>query len=191
MGIPREKAAHPTGGNPQQNSSRLYVAAYEEGKRLVDDQIAELDSMRQRSVQFLAFVGSATAFLVAAGIRTDVQRTDLFFALASAATVISLLSIIAALSILLGWVRGSGRQLVTRAEWRFRLSPEVLIKDWIEPDLGAHGEDRFFRDIALTYEAMETANERALRRVRRNYLIFLVLGSMQVVLWATLVWACA
>jgi hypothetical protein len=49
---------------PTNDDLPMYKMAYDEAKRLVDDQVAELDGIRQRSVQFLAFIGTGTAFLV-------------------------------------------------------------------------------------------------------------------------------
>lgn len=162
----------------------MYKAAYDEGKRKVDDQLAELDSMRARSVQFLAFVGSATAFLVAAGLR-QTHRTDGFYVVAGLATFVSVMSIALVTSIL------TALRLFRHTRWDFRINSKVLVEEWIDPEVGATSEARFFRDIALHYHTMATKNDPPLQRLRGRYIAFLTCGSFQVILWAALVWGYA
>jgi hypothetical protein len=94
-------------GTPRPEAMPMYRIAYDEGKRLVDTQLAELNGMRDRSVQFLAFVGSATAFLVGTslgrvGEGTDIAyKTALTVSLAIAASVASLAAIYLVITILL------------------------------------------------------------------------------------------
>lgn len=169
---------------------RLYRESYEEGKRAVDDQMAELQSMRERSVGFIAFVGSATGFLVGTGLPSITVRTGWFFSTAAFATLISALAIVALISILLGLVvvRDGRRRRIHRAVWNFRNSPETLVRDWIEPDLGAHAELDFYRDLALNYETKLTENDPLLNQVRVSYVLLLTLGSLQIVAWSVVLW---
>lgn len=173
----------PTHGGPRAECTELYKLACEEGKRTVDDQLAELDSMRQRTVQFLAFVGSATAFLVGTGLHA-VSRNSGFYAVASIATLLSALSVILCLSILVASSRPWSREL---EQWSFRLSPSALVK-WIEPDVHPPRDYDFYRALALQYEAMAEANAPSLDRIRRRYLIFLVMGFGQLCGWVALAW---
>lgn len=87
----------------------MLKVAYEEGLRIIEDQVAELDSMRQRSVQFLAFVGSATAFLAGSGLGGTYDRGPAFFVLAGLASLVSAIAIALASFVLLSLVpRRSG-----------------------------------------------------------------------------------
>ena len=165
----------------------MYRVAYEEGVRAVDDQIAELDSMRQRSVQFLAFVGSATAFLVGTGLG-GAARTPAFYAVAATATVLALFSLTMVAFILLSIECRHG---LHRVLWNFRLEPSTLVEKWIDPDVGAASESEYYRALALQYDKMSAENDGPLKTVRRWYWLFLLLGSTQVMLWASLVWAFA
>lgn len=166
------------------NRSELYKLAYEEGKRTVDDQLAELDSMRQRSVQFLAFVGASTAFLVGTGLRAPSRSTG-FYLLASIATLSIVVSILLCSAILVAasW-RGRGLQI---EDWSFRLSAKSLVQ-WIEPDVKPPSESDYFRALALRYNAMADENAPRLSRMRRHYIAFLVFGFLQLGAWVALVW---
>jgi len=161
----------------------MYKVAYEEGKRLVDDQLAELDSMRQRSVQFLAFVGSATAFLVGTGLTTPTRDTW-FFILASSATFLSLSAILMVLAVLV-----SSRRLSSPApyEFDFRVLPGKLV-EWIEPEVPQPDEVDFLRALANQYQSMYEHNEQGLKLVRKYYLLFIVMGFLQLSFWVSLAW---
>ncbi|MGY2004633.1 hypothetical protein [Blastococcus sp. SYSU DS1024] len=165
----------------------LYRLAYEESQRALDDQASELDGMRQRATQFLAFVGSATAFLVAAGLNAP-ERDGTFYTLAGLATVVSVATVILAVAILL-LVRPSIRHL-GRFEWSFRLSASRLI-GWIEPEVGGPDEPDFLRAVALRQDAMRERNEANLVKIRYYYAGVIAFGLLQVVLWGALVWATA
>jgi hypothetical protein len=163
----------------------LYRLAYEESQRALDDQAVELDGLRQRVTQFLAFVGTATAFLVGAGISSS-QRDAIFYALAACGTLASLGTITMAGSLLL-LLRLSWRGPRLH-QWELRLSGKVLV-NWIEPELGGPDEADFLRAVTLRQANMWEANEKQLSLVRRYYVLAVVLGFAQVMVWATLAWA--
>lgn len=163
----------------------LYRVAYEESQRALDDQASELDGMRQRATQFLAFVGSATAFLVAAGLKAP-TRDGTFFVLAGLATVTSIATVILAVAILL-LVRPSLRHF-GRFNWAFRLSAKRLV-GWIEPEVGGPDEPDFLRAVALRQDGMRECNETNLVMIRYYYAGVIALGLLQVLFWAALVWA--
>jgi hypothetical protein len=166
----------------------MYKIAYEEGKRLVDDQIAELDSMRQRSVQFLAFVGSATGFLVGTSLGRVGTNPGLAYGIAAlilaiAASLASLVAIFLVVSILLALSKNRRGPI----EWEFRLSPTVLVK-MIEPDINPPDEVDFLRRLSLVCNEMHDYNEPHLARLRKFYTAFLSVGFFQLVLWAFVAW---
>jgi hypothetical protein len=166
----------------------MYKVAYEEGKRLVDDQLAELDGMRQRSVQFLAFIGSATAFLVGTSLgrvsQVGVAYEIVPLLLAGAASAASLIAIYLVVTMLLAL---SKDERLKPTNWRFRLSPEVLIR-WIEPEVPQPDEVDFLRNLADVYQKMYEYNEPRLKRLRKFYTAFVAIGFFQLVLWASVAW---
>jgi hypothetical protein len=170
-------------GKPRDDKPELYKLAYEEGQRTVDDQLSELDSMRQRSVQFLAFVGTATAFLVGTSLRAY-PHSEIFFILAGAATALALATIGLCVAVL-----NASRKLwsPTPVDWSFRLSPSVLVK-WIEPDVHPPSDADFYKHLALHYEEMATENDVPLHRIRNRYLTFLGVGFLQLTLWLAVAW---
>lgn len=182
----RRRPSDPMPHNTSPEKTAMYRVAYEEGKRTVDDQVAELDSMRQRSVQFLAFVGSATAFLVGSGLSAP-TRGPLFLALALLASLLSIASILLVLCVLLTVVFRRGRP--QRIAWNLRISARVLVEHWVGPEVGAASESKYLRDLALQYDGMAMENDPNMRVVRRRYGWFLFIGSLQVLVWASLVWA--
>ena len=183
-----EEPARPSGKTAQGRRTRddrpeLYKLAYEEGKRTVDDQLAELDSMRQRSVQFLAFVGAASAFLVGTSLKVA-DRPWVFYLLAVTASVFTLLTVALCISLLLAtrrpWTGGEH-------DWSFRLSPRALVR-WIEPDVRPPSESDFYRALAERYEGMAEDNTEGLAKVRSRYILFLGAAVLQLTLWLVLAW---
>lgn len=161
---------------PKVRDVALYRIAYEEVQRAVDDQVDELNGVRQRGVQYLAFVGSATAFLVGASLKA-VERTAGFYWVAGFATLISLLTLAALIRVLVPW-----------GAWEYRLSGRRLIDGWIESEVPAPNEAHLIRALTLRYDEMRSRNEGALRKIRRTYLAEIVFGTFQLILWVSLTW---
>ena len=179
---PSEKAAR--GHRTRDDQPDLYKLAYEEGKRTVDDQLAELDSMRQRSVQFLAFVGSASAFLVGTSLKAT-DRSPAFYVVAIAASAMTLLTVALCLSMLIAArlpLASGGTE-----KWAFRLSPSALVK-WAEPDVHPPSESDFYRALAEKYEEMARENSSGLSKIRSRYIGFLGGAVLQLTLWLVLAW---
>jgi len=156
----------------------LYEIAYHEAQRALDDQQGELRGMRDRSVQFTAFVGASTAFLVGAGLH-PAHRDASFYALASIASVLSVTLII----LLLVLLTPSTRRL-----WHYRLSAHSLITGWIQTEVPPPSDAHVIRALAEKYDHMRVENEKLLSRLRTWYRWLVVVGAVQVVVWATLVW---
>ncbi len=174
----------PDDGKGEAARVSMYKAAFEEGKRALADQLSELESMRTRAVQVLAFTGSATAFLVGAGLKPDPShRTFWFFALAIAATLVSVLGIVNVMLLLISRAKGGA------LTWNFRVSSKILAEQWVSPQVGAKTESRFFRDLAVHYDKMFEENKTAITWTQKKYRFVLVVCSTQIILWAALVWA--
>lgn len=156
----------------------MYQVAYEESQRTLDDQIDELSDMRQRSVQYLAFVGTATAFLVGTSLKPTAPTRDLFFhLLAGGATALLLTTLAAVIRLLIPW-----------GSWEYRLSGQKLIDGWIEDDAPVPNQAQLIRALTIRYDKMRHNNERILRKTRGVYVAMVALGTLQLILWVTLVW---
>lgn len=177
----------------------MYRVAYDEGMRTIDDQVSELDSMRQRSLSFLSYTGAATAFLVGAGINQD-TRTGSFRVLAACASLVSVVAILTTALVLFGFhfrvtkeqrARpdfGLGRRIAAWHQWQFRVNAQVLVNKWIDVDLGGDAEREFLRSLALFYDEEARENSRKLRSIRGFYYTSVLTGASAILLWAALVW---
>lgn len=178
MAAGSEQAA---GGRSARRRSRadceaLYKLAFDEGQRALADQLDELNGMRQRSVQFVAFVGAATAFLVGTGLAT-VDRDGVFYLLAATGSILSLSLIGLVLAVLSPW-----------ATWDYRLSSKSLVEGWIECDVPPPTDSDVYRALALVLDKMRVDNEDVLARLRILYSTLIVTGSLQLTVWAVLTW---
>src|SRR4051812_4074570 len=63
---------------PSSTETDLYKVALEEERRLLDRQRGNLDNIRARTLQFLAFIGASTAFLAGSSLNADTGKTPLF-----------------------------------------------------------------------------------------------------------------
>jgi hypothetical protein len=169
-----EREGPPAGAVPARSTSNLppvksdiakhvdlYRIAYQEGQRSLDDQQDELKGLRDRAVQFTAFVGTATAFLVGAGLH-PAHRDTAFYALATTASVLSAILIL----LLFALLRPPARKL-----WHYRLSAQSLITGWIETEVPPPSEAYFLRSLAERYDQMRVENERLLGSLRTRGLI--------------------
>jgi len=157
----------------------LYRVAYLESQRTLDDQRDEIRGLRDRSVQFMAFVGAATAFLVGVGLHAS-TRDALFYGLSFGASALSLVTIVLLFSLL------NPNQ---RKMWHYRMSANILIADWIEKDVPQPSEADLLRALAEEYDQMSENNEHLLGRLRSSYRWFVIIGAAQLITWAALVWA--
>lgn len=155
-----------------------YRIAYQEGQRALDDQQDELNGMRGRGVQFTAFVGAATAFLVGTGLQHP-SRDATFYTLASLASLLSAGLIALILALLMP---------SRKNPWNYRMRPKILVEGWIEREVPFTDEAAMLREVALEYDEMYRKNEFLIKATRRAYKWLIVIGSAQVVLWASLVW---
>ena len=156
----------------------LYEIAYREAQRALDDQQAELRGMRDRSVQFTAFVGAATAFLVGAGLHPS-HRDASFYALAIVASALSVALILLLITLLF-----PRRHKL----WHYRLSANDLITGWIEPRDRPPSHAHVIRRLARRLDRMRIENEKLLGSLRTWYGWLVIVGAVQVAAWTALVW---
>jgi hypothetical protein len=158
----------------------MYKLAYEEARRSIDDQRDELNGIRGRAVSFVAFVGSATAFLAGSGLRvTTPNRDALFYVLAGIGSIAAL------------WMLYQLYRLLRPSKalsYEYRMSPTTLIEEWIESDVPPPNIGQFLRALATEYDAMLQQNEKLLEFLRSHYEKLVVGGSAQLIVWAALVW---
>jgi hypothetical protein len=176
-------AKHGSGSSPTRDfidsHEELYKVAYQEAQRALDDQLSEINTVRDRSVQFTLFVGATTGFLVGAGLQSA-HRDMAFYTLASIATALS-----AAFIGLLMAVLGPS----TSKLWHYRVSARSLISGWIETEIPLPNDASFFRRLAQQYDDWHVENEKFIRNIRRGYRWLIIVGAVQLSLWVVLVWA--
>lgn len=180
--MPRQGGQVParTGGT---NGTGLYKVAFEESVRALEDQVKELDGIRQRLVSFLAFVGSATAFLVGSSLKplegTAANRDLWFYLLAIGGTVVVIIALGCAIYLL--WP-GSTELKVTA-------SARLIISRTIEREVPAVESDGdLYRELAVHYDRGRCANDEVLDRVKKFYFWAIVGGVVQLGFWVALVW---
>lgn len=172
-------------GRPRGDSVALYRLAFEESRRTLDDQIDEVNGIRQRVSQYLAFVGTASAFLVGTGLGHG-NRTGTFYAIAITGSIVSLCALSAGLRVLLMWEGAVPHGKYHT--WRFRLSANKLMH-WIEPDVPQPDETDLLRALALRHDEMAEHNDDNLDRLRHAYAWCVGLGFVQLLVWGALAWA--
>lgn len=177
--LPRRDGGQPAGPDSDLYDD-LYQVAYEEGRRTLDDQTDELNRMRDRAVNFAVFVGAATAFLVGTGLQAP-HRDSTFYAIAILASALSALMIL-----LLFIVLNPAKR--RKEYWNYRLSPGSLIQGWIETEVPVPSKAQFNRALANVYDDMIKRNETVLSALRAAYRWLVVTGSVQLMVWAALVW---
>jgi len=154
----------------------MYRVAYEEGQRALDDQVDELNGARTRAVSYLAFVGTATAFLAGTSLRS-VDRNWVFFLVAGSATALLVFMLLAAL-----------RVLVPKESWQYRISGKTLIEGWIEADVPEVNEAHLLRELTMRYDRMRANNSEIIRKLRQAYIFEIGAGTFQLILWLVLAW---
>jgi hypothetical protein len=73
--------------------------------------------------------------------------------------------------------------------WNYRMSAKTLISEWIEREVPPPSKSQFIRALSLKYDDAAHSNEGLLRVLRSAYRWLIAVGSIQVTLWAALVWA--
>lgn len=150
--------------------------------------------MRGRAINYLAFVGAGTAFLVGGATRSSVDRDGWFYMLATLSTVLSLATLGAVLLVLGSWgsIRNRGskdQRSGRRGEWRGRLHADVIIEHYINSVVPTPTQAQLYRRLAQDLDGARSDNEAYLSVTRYWYRVVLVLGIFQLLAWTWLVWA--
>ncbi|WP_075013916.1 hypothetical protein [Geodermatophilus obscurus] len=156
----------------------LYEITYKEATRTLDDQSAEVNNARTRAVQYLAFVGSATAFLLGTAVKDITQRDGTFYVIATAGSSLALLGLVCIAALLNPW----------QTPLYKRVEPKLLLVNFIERQVPIPNKAEMFRELSIHFENWQSANQRRLKSVRILYFASILLGSLQLLLWATLTW---
>lgn len=165
-----------TPSRAEQASADLYRVAYDQSLRALDDQLDELSGIRGRASAYMAFIGSATAFLVGTGLKAT-HRDALFYGFALPASVATLVALVT-LGLLLRPIAG----------WENRMSATVLIDKWIDREVPGPSLADLLKNLALRQDRSRGNNEARLVRIRALYLGVVGSGGLGIVLWSALVW---
>lgn len=156
----------------------LHVHAYNQGLRALDDQRDELNGIRTRVVQFVAFIGSASGFLIGSSLTSGRADDFAFYVVAGLASIASVLMLI--LTALL---------LAPSNKFEYRLDPQVLVHKWINRDVPRRPtEAEFLTGLAALQSEMIQDNEGALRKLRNLYRGTILSGLLSILLWIASVW---
>lgn len=161
----------------------MYKIAYDEARKQVEAQRDELERARTRAVQFLAFVGTSTAFLVGTTLR-GAERDSVFNWLALSATALFGVSILLLVELLLAlhW-RGGPR----RFKWRF-VEPSSGILVFIDKEVPAPNEVHLTQLLSYQYNGHWHHNKVMLSRLRYVYAACITTALVQLCLWTTTAW---
>ena len=154
-----------------------YRIAFEEGRRRLDEQRDELNVLRTRAVTFIAFIGTATAFLVGTGLSSTV-RAKHFQTIALTGTCLTLGGLACLVVIL--WPR-----------WKFAFSmePKTLVERWLDRDVPANPtETQLLRAWAGKQQSSIDRNHTSLEWMRWLYLGLVVAGPLGLACWTWLIW---
>jgi hypothetical protein len=158
--------------------AEMYKVAFEESVRALKDQVEELSAIRQRLVQYLAFVGAATAFLVGSGLHA-VTRDGMFRALVSGGTALMLITIVCMIVLL--WP--------TFSKFGATSSAQKIIYEMIEPKISpVRSEGELYHDLAIYNDQAADENETILKKARALYVAAIISGALQLTVWIVLVW---
>lgn len=162
-------------------SAKLYKVAFDESVRTLEQQTSELSAIRQRLVQFLAFVGTATAFLVGTSLKPETTaspRGHWFMPLCIAGTAAMAMTLV--LTLILLYPKLTELTVVSSAR-------DIL--DGIHRDVSpTNTEAHLLHDLAWYYDGYVKENAPILTRARWIYFSAIGAGAIQLGIWIALVW---
>lgn len=201
---PAEDRVARRAGDRNPDAVELYKVIYDESVRLLSDQLQELAAFRTRTVQYLALIGTATAFLVGTGLSGG-HRDDGFFVLAGIASAAFVVTLLYGMQVLTG--------VVHQKPWFTTKSPEELAcakKKWHTPRLNFYfsaralstladnpievGKDKYYgvaamlKKLALDAEKYHDENERLIDILKHAYQLCILSGFFQLLLWGAVAW---
>lgn len=154
----------------------MYRLAYEQGLRTLSDQAAEVDGMRTRAVSFMAFIGTATAFLVTTTLRSA-EPGALFYVVAGLATA------------LVGFATVQlARLLRPRIEFTLQLNSRDIVTDWIDQEVPCPSEALLLRGLSGWLAQYAEDNLEGIKVLRNRFSHVVLFGSGGLLLWTTAIW---
>lgn len=177
------KTADGSGAREPASDYPQYELARAEELRRLEYQRDELDSMRTRASQYLAFIGATTGFLVGNGLQSA-DRDTVFYVLAAIASILSGSAIYLGIAIFLG---GGTLGRNTSGQYAFTLNSLVVLRT-VEADVPHANPSQVSAYITRLYAEMADGNAPVLAVARQQYRWFLVTGATQVLGWTILLW---
>ncbi|WP_445156030.1 hypothetical protein ACTWLI_07650 [Arthrobacter sp. Hor0625] len=157
-------------------ATSLYRVAFEEGRRSISDQVDELNGIRTRAVSYMAFIGTATAFLVTTTLRSAAPG-GLFYVVA----------ILATLSVAWATVQLC-RVIRPGLDFTIRLDPRDIITNFIDRQVPRPSEAQLLRSLAGWSGRYIDDNDNALEEIRRRFSHVILFGGGGLLLWTIAVW---
>lgn len=155
----------------------MYRLAYDQGLRSLADQASEIDGMRTRAISYMAFVGTATAFLVTSTLRSTSPGTP-FYVAAALGTVSFLVAIILL-----------ARLIHPGIKFTLKINPRYIVEDWIDRDIPAPSEAAILRGLSGWFACYIEKNETGLDKLRFRFNGLIISASVGLLLWIFAVWA--
>lgn len=154
----------------------LYRVAYEAGQKSLSDQSAELSGMRTRAVSYMAFIGTATAFLVTNTLRLATPGWY-FYSMAIAATVC------------VSWATIELCLLIRpKLKFSFNFDPREIISTFIDRQVPRPSEAQLLRSLTGWTAVNIESNELILDKVRARFARVIMFGGGGLLLWTTAIW---
>jgi len=164
----------------------VYKHVVEVGLDALNDQLKELEGIRSRTVQFLAFVGTATAFLVGTSLRGSSDAGTVFNVVGVIATLGIGVLLMLCLSILMGAKHWYGGRSMN---WDFQDDPMAYL-EWIDGGDSVRPKSNvvFYRYRAQRMSKQLQSNDGYLQKIRARYIFFLIAGIAVLSTWGALAW---
>jgi hypothetical protein len=178
----------------------LYKTAYDEGKKALTEQLAVVNNLRQRAVQYMAFVGTATGFLVGTSASFLPRPAGSWSEPAlPVVTGFGVVSILLLVLILVGFVwifvpmtpkseRKKDRRGPQFAKWQRGIGSGQLVELWIDPEVGGKDPIAYYRELAIDYGDFHEQNDRYLLQQTSMFVLLLVVGALSLFGWVLIVW---
>lgn len=158
------------------SAARLYRIAFDEGRRSIADQAEELTGVRSRAVSYMAFIGTATAFLVTTTLKA--VTPDLSFYIVAG---------IATLSV--SWATLQlCRVIWPNTKFTLRMDPIVIIELFIDKKIPTYSDAEIYRELSKWFGRYLDTNERSLVKIRKLFAHVILFGGGGLVMWTIAVW---
>lgn len=156
------------------HSQDLYRLAIEEGIRAVQQQEAELGRIRDRTINLLGLVATATAFFVGAALQSDTRGPRFYLPLGLGT------------ALFLALAYCSWDLLKPVEHWKAKVSSTVLIEDF-----ASRPAAESYALLASFYTSAKDSNDAKLNPLRNKLRTAVALSGAVVLAWIALVWSVA